>query len=59
MNETRHHHHHHDEDESSVFIHRSLNAIERRKKIEKYTYWATVIIAVAMAAMVFVAYTTN
>ena len=52
-----HHHHHHHMDGASKFKRKSLMAIERRKKIEKWLFRAVVLIAILMAIAVVVVYT--
>lgn len=52
-----HHHHHHRKDDASLFKQKSLAAIKRRKLIEKVLKIATIVLAVVMAILVFLAYT--
>ncbi len=52
-----HHHHHHREDDATRFKRKSLLSIERKKKIQKWTFRALCIIAVIMAILVGLAYT--
>ena len=47
-----HHHHHHKKDGASLFKQRSLQAIETRKKIEKYLKIALVALAIFMGLAV-------
>ena len=55
--EHNHHHHHHRKDDASLFKQKSLAAIKRRKQIEKVLKIATMVLAVVMAILVFLAYT--
>ena len=52
-----HHHHHHHMDGASKFKRKSLMAIERRKKIEKWLFRGLVLVAILMAIAVVVVYT--
>ena len=52
-----HHHHHHSKDGSSRFKEKSLNAIERRKKMEKFIKTVLTVIAIIMGLAVMVLYT--
>lgn len=52
-----HHHHHHKMDGASKFKRNSLLAIERRKKIAKYSLRAGYILAIIMVLAVIIAYT--
>lgn len=51
-----HHHHHHKMDGASRFKKQSLNAIERRKIILKYSFRALIAIAIIMFLAVLAAY---
>ena len=51
-----HHHHHHHLDGASKFKRKSLLAIERRKKLEKYGLWAMYGLAAFMGLAVVIAY---
>ncbi|MBP5523433.1 MAG: hypothetical protein J6X74_04350 [Bacteroidaceae bacterium] len=51
-----HHHHHHKMDGATKFKRSSLNAIERRKFLEKYGKIALMVIAVLMAIAVIYSY---
>lgn len=42
-----------------MFKQKSLNAIERRKKIRRISFWAMVLLAIVMAVLVFIAYTVD
>jgi hypothetical protein len=50
--EHHHHHHHHKKDGASLFKQRSLQAIETRKKIEKYLKVTLVTLAILMGLAV-------
>lgn len=52
-----HHHHHHKMDGASKFKRNSLLAIERQKKIAKYSLRAGYILAIIMVLAVIIAYT--
>ncbi|MBR2234547.1 MAG: hypothetical protein IJ892_05785 [Prevotella sp.] len=52
-----HHHHHHHMDGASKFKRKSLMAIQRRKKIEKWLFRALILVAILMAIAVVVVYT--
>ena len=52
-----HHHHHHHMDGASKFKRKSLMAIQRRKKIEKWLFRSLVAVAILMALAVVVVYT--
>ena len=52
-----HHHHHHRKDGSARFKEKSLNAIERRKKMEKFIKAVLTVIAIIMGLAVMVLYT--
>lgn len=59
MSEHKHHsskHHHHHMDGASKFKRKSLLAIERRKKLSKWLFWALVVIAILMAIAVVYVY---
>ena len=47
-----HHHHHHKKDGASLFKQRSLQAIETRKKVEKFLKIALVALAIFMGLAV-------
>ena len=47
-----HHHHHHKKDGASLFKQRSLQAIETRKKVEKFLKIGLVALAIIMALAV-------
>lgn len=51
-----HHHHHHRMDGATKFKRNSLNAIQRRKFLEKYGKIALMVIAVIMAILVVYSY---
>lgn len=51
------HHHHHKMDGASKFKRKSLLAIERRKKIEKWSFYIFTGLAVLMVLLVVAAYT--
>lgn len=52
-----HHHHHHRKDGSARFKEKSLNAIERRKKMGKFIKTVLTVIAIIMGLAVMVLYT--
>ena len=52
-----HHHHHHHKDGATRFKERSLNAIVRRRKLEKYLKLALTIVAILMVLAVIYVYT--
>jgi len=52
-----HHHHHHKEDDASRFKRLSLLSIERKKKIQRWTFKGLCALAVIMALLVALAYT--
>lgn len=52
-----HHHHHHRKDGSTRFKEKSLNAIERRKKMGKFIKTVLTVIAIIMGLAVMVLYT--
>jgi hypothetical protein len=43
-----HHHHHHKKDSSSIYKHENLMAIERKKIIKKWLFYALCAIAAVM-----------
>ena len=49
---SEHHHHHHHKDGATRFKERSLNAIVRRRKLEKYLKLALTIVAIIMVLAV-------
>ena len=49
---TEHHHHHHKKDGASLFKQRSLQAIETRKKIEKFLKVTLIALAIIMGLAV-------
>lgn len=49
---SHHHHHHYREDDSAIFKQKSLNAIERRKRLKKITFIALVVIAILLGLAV-------
>jgi cell division protein FtsL len=51
------HHHHHHRDGASRFKERSLNAIVRRRKLEKYLKIALTVVAALMVLAVIYVYT--
>jgi hypothetical protein len=58
--EKEHHHHHHHQhkmDGASKFKRKSLLAIERNKKIAKYSLWAMYGLAILMGLAVIICYT--
>ena len=53
---SHHHHHHHKMDGASKFKRKSLMAIERRKKIEKWLFRIMIVVAVILAIAVVAVY---
>lgn len=51
-----HHHHHHKMDGASRFKRKSLLALERRKKIEKWLFRSLLAFAIILGAVVVVTY---
>ena len=51
------HHHHHKEDSATRFKRESLLAIQRRKKLQKWSFRILCGLAVIMAILVVLAYT--
>lgn len=49
-------HHHHKKDAATLFKERSLNAIERRRKMEKWLKAALIIVALAMILLTLYVY---
>ena len=54
--EHHHHHHHHHMDGASMFKHKQLQAIKRRKIIAKWAFRALIVVAIIMAIAVIVVY---
>lgn len=54
-----HHHHHHKPDGASVFKHKSLKSIQRRKQFRKFGLIAMTILAVIMFCAVVFVYTVG
>ena len=52
-----HHHHHHHRDGASLFRERSLNAIELRRKLEKWGKRILLLLAILMMIAVALVYT--
>ena len=50
--EHHHHHHHHKKDGASLFKQRSLQAIETRRRVEKFLKVFFVVLAIVMALAV-------
>lgn len=46
-------------DGATIFKYKSLNAIQRRKKIAKYSYMGLVLVAILLFIAVVVVYTVN
>lgn len=51
-----HHHHHHQLDDATIFKHKQLNSIKRRKIIKKWAFRALVVVAIIMAIATIVVY---
>ncbi len=56
MSEHHHHHHHHHRDGASRFRERSLNAIEFRRKLEKWGKIVLLVVAIIMILAVIIVY---
>ena len=57
--EHHHHHHHHKMDGASKFKRKSLMAIERRKKIAKWTFRIMLAIAITLGIITIAVYTVG